>query len=67
MKPTILVAILFILLGFGAEFDEYVFYKASFQVSEIAHHEVIAIALWCLGIGVIIGSLLQRTKRQLVA
>ena len=54
-RPIILLSVLLVLLGLGVLIEQYLFDSEFFKASDALHHEVIAIALWCLAFGVLIG------------
>ena len=58
----VLLSVLIILLGVAALIEQYIFDNEFFKVSDVAHHEVIAVALWCLGLGILIGVLAVRAS-----
>lgn len=58
----VVLAVLFLVAGFLVLYQQFVSFGAFFEVKDI-HHETIALSLFALGIGVLIGLGLSGKKR----
>jgi hypothetical protein len=54
------------LLGFGVLIEQQLVDNEFFKLSDIAHHEVMAVCLWCMGIGILIGVLAMKYTALLI-
>jgi pantoate kinase len=59
-KALIVFSIFLFLLGIGALIEQQLADNEFFKLADIAHHEVIAVSLWCVAIGILIGGFVMR-------